>query len=127
MTDKIMHVAHCTYSNGDIDYEWNKDVGETYHTFNNLYAITVTVQSEMGKQALGTIIVKTDMGQTKEELGRIYSSVRTLYKKLESLPTKNISLISTKANAPEGHVLSETELLKIMTDMYVQNASAGNA
>jgi hypothetical protein len=71
--------------------------------------------------------VKTNLGQTKDEIRQIYGAMANTFTKLKSLPSKNVTLVSTKANISSDFIPSETELLKIMTDMYTQNASGGNA
>ncbi|MFQ2189881.1 hypothetical protein BJP22_12415 [Aeromonas veronii] len=127
MTDKVIHLAHCLYVNNEIDYEWTKEIGDEFHALSNMYAITLVQKNEFSKEALATVIVKTNLGQTQAETGKIFSAVMHSFKKLQSLPTKNVSLISTKASTLPGFIPTEVDLLKIMTDMYTQNAAGGNA
>lgn len=127
MAEKVVHLSHCTYVNGSINYEWNKEIGDDYHRLDNLYAITMVKKVGAIREALATVIVKTNLGQTHQETGRIFAAMVDSFEKLNSLPTKGVSLISTKANVPDGFVPSEEVLRNIMVDMYIQNSSSGSA
>lgn len=126
MTNKVIHLAHCVYTNGEIDYEWTKDVESDFHTLPNLYAISLIKVNGSAREVLSTVVVKTNLSQTKESIGQIYGAMINSVPRLKSLPTSNVTLTSTKANIPQGIVPNESELLKIMTDMYTQNAVSGH-
>jgi hypothetical protein len=127
MANKVIHLAHCTYVNSAIDYDWNKEIGTDYHELENLYAITLIKKDGATRQALATVVVKTNLGQTHHETGQIFSAVANTFEKLKLLPTKDVSLISSKVNTPPGFIPTEGNLLNIMTDMYTQNSASGSA
>jgi hypothetical protein len=127
MKNKIIHLSHCVYINGEIDYEWNKTVGDEYHDLPNLYAISLVTKKDRKREVLATIIVKTNMSQAEEDVVKIYSAVTGSYTKLQELPTENVTLVSTKTKFSSSVIPDEALLLSIMTDIYTQNAAGGNA
>ncbi|EGQ8156797.1 hypothetical protein R7E46_01915 [Vibrio sp. Vb2704] len=127
MTNKVIHLAHCIYIGSEIEYEWVKSVDAAYHDLPNLYAISLLKASGNSRKALATVLLKTNLGQTKEEIGQLYGAMADIYPKLQNLPTKDVILVSTKVNVPSGVILNEAQLLELMTDMYTQNATGGNA
>jgi hypothetical protein len=127
MPDKVIHLSHCVYSNNEINYEWAKEVAQDFHELPNLYAISLIRVNGGVREALSTVVVKTNLGQEKEETEKIYKAMTSTFPKLQNLPTQNVRLVSTKANLSSNAIPSESDLLTIMTDMYTQNAVAGNA
>ena len=127
MTKKVIHVSHCVHTGVDIDYEWAKNLGTEYHQLPNLYAISLVPNVEHTKNVLATVIVKTNLGQSKEEIKELFSGMVQTFPKLQSLPNENVRLISTKINLESGVMLDRDELLDVMTTIYLQNSSVGNA
>jgi hypothetical protein len=127
MLEQILHLSHCTYINGDFNYEWNERIDEYFHSLPNCYAITVVQNKDVGRDALSTILVKTNLGQSEKEIEKIYSSVISSFSILKNLPVIDVTLVSTKLNFKAEIIPSKDDLMDIMADMYTQNAVGGNA
>jgi hypothetical protein len=126
MIDKIIHLSHCLYVGNKIDHRFNETIDEQLYELPHLYAITLIKKEGDYRQALATIVVKTNLGQSMEEIAKIYSSVVNIFTTLQSLPIDNVTFVNTKINFDAKVIPTESDLLNVMTEMYTRNAIAGS-
>jgi hypothetical protein len=125
---KILYLAHSIHSGIDFKYEYALDIDQAL--FDELpfaYGISNVKVDGHKREVVATIIVKTDAGQSREELHEIYSNVASLFEELDSLSKSNVTLRCTKVGLPAETVPNESLLLEMINDIYTVNGVGGRA
>ncbi len=125
--NSVIYIGHCIHSGLKMDYKFVRDLDSQFHTLPNLYAISVTAVDGERRDVVATILVKTDMGQTKEEIGRIYGDIVSCIPELNGLPLQQVTLRCTKTSIDGGVVPNEDDLVGMFRDLYTLNSTHGSA
>lgn len=123
----VLHVGHSVHSGTDIFYEFALNLGPQFWNLPNLYGISVIEFDGTGDKVVATILVKTDLGTSKDDVGTIYAWSREHFSALKSLPTKNVKLRCTKANLALGVIPDEQLIEQMLRDIYLRNSTSGSA
>jgi len=124
---KIVYVGHCLHSGANMNYGYAQELGAQFHALQNLYGISVTKVDGAHREVVATILVKTDLGQTKEEVEDIYSAVLMGVPALHGLPKQQVTLRCTKVNLAAGVPPTEEHLVQMFKDIYTLNSMQGSA
>lgn len=125
--NNVIYVGHCLHTGSDIDYKFALELDARFHSLPNLYGISVTKVDGANREVTATLLVKTNMGQTKDEVSRIYSAMVHGVPELSGLPLEQITLRCTRTNLEPGLVPTEKNLLQIFIGIYTLNSRGGVA
>ena len=129
----IFYVGHCFYTDKgtdtdpEMDYEYALDTNPGYTNNLNWYGIAVTQIDGANRTVTAAIIVKSDMGTSKEEVGEMYSAVVHNLPSLASLPKSQVALNIVKFDVPLGKTVNKNTLLDIFGKLYTSISRKGSA
>lgn len=82
---------------------------------------------ERQRGVLATVIVKSDLGQSRDEVHAMYTGVEAGFPDLAALPHAPLTLRCTRSKLPPGTVFSEEFLVQMLRDVYAVNGVGGSA
>lgn len=125
--DTAIYVGHCIHSGNNMNYKFANSLDQTYNQLPNLYAISVMKPNGANKTVQATILIKTDSGDSKDEIEKIYGALVASLADLKNLPLKDVVLHATKINYPAGQIPDEENIENMFRDTYTINSVGGSA
>jgi hypothetical protein len=124
---KLLYVGHCVHTGIDLDYRYALTLDDTFHDLPNFYGISLVSVDGEKKEVKATVLVKTDMGNSKDEIGEMYGAVVGQMADLQKLPQKNVTLRCAKIANANGAIPTETDIVRLCHEAYTLNSMTGSA
>jgi hypothetical protein len=123
----VLYLAHGVHAGERLNYNHAGAVDEAlFDSLPFTYGISYVRAEGVRREVIASIVVKTDAGQSHQEVGQIFREVAGRIPELNRLPKQGVILRCTKLSLSPG-VPAEEDLLEILTGIYTVNGIGGQA
>lgn len=119
--NNLIHIGHCLHAGADSTYHYGPYWKGAFKNLPYFYSIAVTRKDNPSLGVCATLLVKSDMGQTADEVGKIYASLSQALPALYGLPADQVNLSCTKISVAANTVPTDDAILQLFADSYARN------
>ena len=123
-----IYLAHSIHTGVEFEYRYAAAVDQALvDSLPFTYGISSVSADGEQRGVLATVIVKSDLGQSRDEVHAMYTGVEAGFPDLAALPHAPLTMRCTRSKLPPGTVFSEEFLVQMLRDVYAVNGVGGSA